>query len=119
MTWKPISLGELESRILRELVDCSVPERRFFSQVRIPPTKWSLPPWGDDGGGFWAVAVHLDRVLWFNDLEDGFEVSRFQVAGEIPEGEYWCNHDERRHALPGLVGGAGQWLGPPEPIGPE
>ena len=116
MTWKPIVLGELESKILRELLDCSVPERQLFARVRIPPTKWKLPNWGDEGGGFWAVAVYLDRVLWFNDIEDGFNVSTFELPGEIPAGEYACNQDELRHAVPKLVSGRGQRLGPPQPI---
>ena len=65
------------------------------------------------------MAVHLDRVLWFNDVEDGVDVSRFQVAGEIPEAEYECNQDELRWTLPRLVIDASQRLGPPESIVPE
>jgi hypothetical protein len=33
------------------------------------------------------VAVHLDRVLWYGDIECGFHVSRFDVPGEIPPDE--------------------------------
>jgi hypothetical protein len=30
--------------------------------------------------------------VWFNDIEDGFNRSRFTTYGTIDE--YWCNHDE-------------------------
>jgi hypothetical protein len=116
MTWRPIGLTDLESMILRDLADCSDGERELFERVRIPPAKWRLTPWGDDGGGFWAVAIHQDRVLWYNDIEEGFNVSRFEVPGEIPCNEYWCNQDPLRCALPRLQGEAGTLLAPPEPV---
>ncbi len=28
-------------------------------------------------------------VLWYNDIEDGFNVSRFTTWGAIPDDEYW------------------------------
>ena len=116
MTWQPISLGDLESMLLGDLAECSEDQREFFARARIPPGKWRLTPWGDDGGGFWAVAVHEDRVLWYNDIEDGFNVSRFKVPGEIPRDEYWCNQDVLKWALPRLQGDPGTVLGPPEPL---
>lgn len=91
----------------RDLADCSAEQQEFFRRTSVSPGKWDLPPWGDPGGGFWVVAVHLDRVLWYNDIEDGFNVSRFDVEGEIPADEHWCNQDPLRRALPGLHGGLG------------
>src|SRR5512140_536940 len=111
MDWKPISLSELESMVFGDLEDCSDQQRDFFTRVRITPHKWHLSPWGDEGGGFWAVAVYETRVLWFNDIEDGFNVSTFEVRGEIPEGEYGCNEDPLRVALLLLEGKTGQRRG--------
>jgi hypothetical protein len=116
MSWEPISLSELQSMLSRELDDCSDGQREFFARVRITPTKWRLSPWGDEGGGFWAVAVHGRRVLWFNDIEDGFNVSNFEVSGEIPGYEYWCNQDPLCWALPHLEDQTGARLGPPKPL---
>jgi hypothetical protein len=113
MTWHPISLSDLVSRISRELLDCSAEQREHFSRSRISPAKWHLPPWGDEGGGFWAVAVQQDRVLWYNDIEQGFNVSTFVVPGQIPRNQYWCNDDPLRWALPRLQGGHGADAGPP------
>ena len=116
MTWHPISLADLQTMLCRDLAECSVNQQEFFRRAGIAPTKWRLTPWGDEGGGFWAVAVHRDRVLWYNDIENGFNVSRFDVQGQIPRDEYWCNQDSLRWALPGLQDEPGTLLGPPERV---
>jgi hypothetical protein len=117
MTWQPTSLVDLQATLVRDLAECSLEQREFFRRASIAPAKWRLAPWGDQGGGFWAVAVHLDRVLWYNDIEDGFNVSRFTVQGEIPRDEYWCNQDPLRWALPRLQEEPRARFGPPEQIG--
>ena len=71
----------------KALSECSTQQREFFRRASIGPARWRLPPRGDHGGGFRAVAVHLDRVLWYGDIECGFHVSRFDVPGEIPPDE--------------------------------
>lgn len=62
--------------------------------------------------------MHENRVLWFNDIEEGFNVSRFEEAGLIPDDEYWCNQDELHRALRNLRDGGGVRLGSPKPIEP-
>ena len=119
MTWHPISLTDLQSMLSHDLADCSEEQREFFARASIVPARWRLSPWGDEGGGFWAVAVHEDRVLWYNDIEDGLNVSKFEVTGEIPRDEYWCNQDPLVWALPRLQGEPGTRLGPPEPVADE
>jgi hypothetical protein len=59
------------------------------------------------GGGFWVVAVYRDRVLWYNDVEEGFNVSQYQLSGVIPASEYWCNQDPLCWAIPKLLGDPG------------
>ena len=104
MVWKPLSRDELKSTIARELAECSEEQRAYFKRVAFEPTKWSQSPYGDEGGGFWAVAADDNRVLWYNDIEDGFNVSTYTDWGTIPANEYWCNQDELKFALPALMG---------------
>jgi hypothetical protein len=99
MNWAPISLDELETLLARDLLECPSELIDFFETVRILPAKWSQKPYGVEGGGFWVVATKQDIVLWYNDIEDGFNVSRFVTPGQIPDNEYWCNHDSLRVAL--------------------
>jgi hypothetical protein len=44
------------------------------------------------GGGFWVVAIVGQTVIWYNDIEEGFNRSRYSAYGTIDD--YWCNHDE-------------------------
>jgi hypothetical protein len=117
MNWRPIAEAELRDLLVRELAECTDAQREFFGRVRIDPAKWALSPWGDLGEGFWAVAVHESRVLWFNDIEVGFNVSSFTDHGRIPDDEYWCNPDSLCLTIHLLQGSPGIRLGPPQRVG--
>jgi len=65
---------------------------RFWEAIRVSPHKWKQTPHGDEGGGFWVVALLGGRVVWYNDIEEGFNCSKYITAGEIDE--YWCNQDD-------------------------
>ena len=119
MVWEPIPLAELQQMIQRDLAECSEEQRSFFARVAVLPEKWQQSPYGDEGGGFWAVAVYDGRVLWYNDIEDGFNVSTFVERGKIPATEYWCNPDPLKWALPHLTGEGGWKAGPPQPLGED
>ncbi len=71
--------------------------RAAWARIRIEPAKWRCSPWGDETGGFWAVAVEDDHVLWYNDIEDGFNRSPFSHDGTI--GEYGSGQTELAHFL--------------------
>jgi len=119
MGWRPLTREELQDTIERELADCSDEQRAYFESVAFEPSKWSQAPYGDEGGGFWAIAADDNRVLWYNDIEGGFNVSTFTEIGTIPATEYWCNQDELKFALPALMGGHRWKAGPPEPFDPS
>lgn len=110
--------SELEAILASELTFLSDTQRSFFAAVRIEPERWRLSPWGDQDGGFWVVAVHGSRVLWLNDIEDGFQVSSFTERGRIPDAEYFCNNDGFRRALLRLEGDLGIQLGEPQQLPP-
>jgi hypothetical protein len=116
MDWKPISRAALDELVAKELLASTPEDRALFARAAVTPTKWQLSPWGDLGGGFWVVAVIDDRVLWYNDIEEGFNVSCFTTRGTIPSTEYWCNQDKLRWALPALAGKPQGNMGPPEPL---
>lgn len=116
MEWTPIDREELQRRIERGLEAGGEELRGFFARIARDPVKWQLHPFGDPGGGFWIVAVLGSRVVWFNDIEDGFNVSTFTTAGVIPAEEYRCNQDELHWALRILDQSDGHRLGPPGPL---
>lgn len=114
MTWTPIPLDDLQRLIDEQLSDCSDEERALFAAKSLSPTKWAQHPWGNEGGGFWVVAVFANRVLWYNDIEGGFNVSRFAEPGRIPDDEYWCNQECLSSGLERLAGRDRGGFGPPQ-----
>lgn len=38
---------------------------------------------GEDGGGFWVVGIIGKAVIYYNDIEEGYNLSQFTNYGEI------------------------------------
>lgn len=106
---------DLDRLLEAQLGRCTPEQRTLYSETRIEPARWRQDPWGESHG-FWAVAVSGDRVLWYNEIEEGFNVSSFSVRGEIPQKEYWCNQDALHQAIPRLQGDLGIRVGAPQSI---
>jgi len=98
-------MQELREIIAHELGHCPDELRTYFDSVAFEPTKWQQSPYGDIGGGFWAIASDEGRVLWYNDIEGGFNVSAFSDWGTIPHDQYWCAQDELKGAVAALRDG--------------
>jgi hypothetical protein len=101
MDWTPISEQELVALVNAAVALMDRPALALWNLIHIPPAKWQLSPWGDDGNGFWVVGVLGARVVWYNDIEDGFNVSRYEKYGVIAD--YWCNQDDLQHRVNALV----------------
>jgi hypothetical protein len=90
--WAPIRLPDLRRRVAQGEARMSEADRRLWNAMRIEPQKWRQHPYGDAGGGFWVVALIGRTVLWYNDIDDGFNRSCFTDYGTIDD--YWRNTDE-------------------------
>ena len=95
--WQPISEAALRKRIAQGVARMSAPCRRLWEAIRIEPEKWTLPPYGDAGGGFWVVAIIGRSVIWYNDIDEGFNRSGYSGYGRIDD--YWRNDDELEVAV--------------------
>ena len=90
--WEPITQDELQVLIRNGEANMESQVEAFWNRIKIKPQKWQLPPEGDEGGGFWVVAVVGAECIYYNDIEDGFNSSPFDHFGRIRE--YWCNQTE-------------------------
>lgn len=90
--WEPISESALLDRIEQGRSRMPEAHRRLWDAIRIPPEHWQQHPYGDAGGGFWAVGLIGRIVVWYNDIEDGFNRSVYSTYGAIDD--YWRNDDE-------------------------
>lgn len=97
MEWEPITESALWDLILAAEARMEPPESKLWECVRVPPQKWKEHSYGDLGEGFWVVGIIGNTVIWYNDIEDGFNQSSYMDFGTI--GEYWCNQDELEHTL--------------------
>jgi hypothetical protein len=117
MKWKAISEEEVWDKVIAAKERMSLPLQRFWDSVFIEPEKWKQRPFGDHGNGFWAVAVIGRTVVWYNDIEDGFNRSRYSSYGEIED--YWCNQDDLELTVQYLFNAietgydSGPYAGPP------
>ena len=120
MDWQPISEVELWNKINLAWERMTIPQRKLWECIRIAPEKWQQHPYGEEAGGFWVVGIFGRTVVWYNDIEEGFNRSRYMVYGEIDE--YWCNQDELEWTVQWLLNSIetgkdeGPYAGPPEPI---
>jgi len=90
--WSPISLIELYDEIQKTETDLNGDLWNFWKLIKVEPAKWKEPNFGDEGGGFWIVAICGTKVIWYNDIEDGFNISDYETYGII--NGYYCNQEE-------------------------
>lgn len=92
MDWEPISEASLWDIINAAEIRMSPAQARLWAAVRVSPHKWREKSYGKPGNGFWIVAIIGTAVIWYNDIEGGFNRSRYTSFGTMDE--YCCNQDE-------------------------
>ncbi len=92
MSIPSLSEAELTAMITAAEAELNPKELRLSELIKISPARWSGGDYGRETGGFWAVGVFGHQVLWYNEIEEGFNLSRFTIYGKIDD--LWCNQDE-------------------------
>jgi hypothetical protein len=95
-TWQPISAEELDALIAAQLADCSPEQRQLFGRWKVVPHLANIDRFGATETVF-VVAKAGDLALYYEDVEEGFNISPLLPDGSIasPGYEQW----ELRHAL--------------------
>ena len=96
-TWQPISAEALDSLITAQLADCSREQRQFFESNKVAPYLVKIDRLGVTESVF-VVAKAGALVLYYEDVEEGFNISSLLADGAIasPGYEQWA----LRHVLP-------------------
>jgi hypothetical protein len=92
MTWTPITIEEIYDMILATERDLNGELLNFWELIKIYPEKWNEETYGKEGNGFWVVGLIGRRVIYFNDIEEGFNISDYKTYGTIDN--YFCNQDK-------------------------
>ena len=95
--WTPIELDELNSLIKEGSSKMSDIQKQIWELISIEPEKWSEEEFGKEGGGFWVVAIAGKKVIWYNDIEEGFNVSSYIDYGQLDA--YGAEQDELQWAM--------------------
>jgi hypothetical protein len=81
--WTPLSIGDMKNLILKEAIEFHDEQSNFWDFIKIEPEKWKEKEYGTEGGGFWVVAIFGRQIIWYNDIEEGFNISFYKYYGEI------------------------------------
>ena len=86
--WSPITKEELENLMS---IDLNHNQLFLWNAIKINPEKWIENEKGKEGNGFWVVAILGKEVIWYNDIEEGFNISPYSEYGLI--NDYGCEQD--------------------------
>ncbi|MGX1785226.1 hypothetical protein ACWIGM_00730 [Bosea sp. NPDC055332] len=100
MDWSPATEQFIRDQIKLETAKMSAAQLRIWELVATAPEKWAITR-GDDAGDYWIVAIFGSSVVWYNDIEEGFDVSSYSVFGEIDE--YFASQFELRHIMGQII----------------
>lgn len=95
--WKPITEKELYTKIRNSEYKLDGKLLNFWNLINISPEKWNESDFGNEGNGFWVVAICGRKIIWYNDIEEGFNISNYTKYGNI--NEYYSNQDELNIAI--------------------
>ena len=89
-SWLPVTAEELEALLAVQLVNCTPEQQRFFDRCKATPYLAPIQRFGNTEAVF-VVAESGDRVLYYEDVEDGFNISPLARDGSIavPGWEQW------------------------------
>jgi hypothetical protein len=95
-SWRPTTREQLQRLVAEQLNSCTDAQRQFFEKHRVEPYSVSIRRLGKTEKVF-VVAQFGDLLLYYEDIEDGFELDRLDASGVIPK--QGCNQFELRHVL--------------------
>jgi hypothetical protein len=112
--WQPATREEVQAILDEDLRDCSPEVRATFDTHRVPLRQAPIVRYGNEEHVY-IVAQRDDEVLYWEDVDEGFNFSRLDEDGRIVE--HWCNQDSLSTAMQHWMGHPQQErCGPAEPI---
>jgi hypothetical protein len=91
MQWKPTTLDEVRAIVKDDLEKCDPDQIASFRQVSVEPHFAPIRRYGKLEKVV-IVARKLNDVMYWEDVEEGFNISPLGPNGLILE--HWCNQDD-------------------------
>jgi hypothetical protein len=94
--WQPITIPELEAIVAAQLAACTPEQQAAFAAYRVP--FYSIPLSRLEAIESALVVAELPTgLLYFEDVEEGFEIGTPGPGGVLPD--QGCNQLELAHVL--------------------
>jgi len=94
--WQPATVREVKDIVERDLRTCDAEQAATFKKYAVEPYLAPIIRYGKPESVV-VVARKEDEVIYWEDVEDGFNVSPVDSNGRILE--HWCNQDELAFAV--------------------
>jgi hypothetical protein len=91
-TWQPISFDELYDLIIHTESQLMGELENLWKLIRILPEKWQHKTYCTESSGFWVVAIFGREVIWYNDIEGGFDIGEYNQYGYLLHYSSGQNH---------------------------
>ena len=99
-TWQPATREEVERLLSEELKGLHPVHLARFKAMSVTPRR--VPVESDPGEYVYVVAEYQGKVLYYSDVEDGWEIEVLNDSGGIAE--RGCNQFKLSHVLHQLFG---------------
>jgi hypothetical protein len=100
MQWKPATIEEASNILKADLERCDAEQIATFRQHSVEPYLAPIVRYGKLENVV-IVAQKSHEVIYWEDVEEGFNISPIGPDGRILE--YWCNQDDVGVALNRLI----------------
>ena len=102
MEWKPASIEEVKNIVETDLANCDGEQLTIFRRYAVDAHLAPILRCGRMESVV-IVARNRNEVIYWEDVEEGFNVAPIAEDGRILE--HWCNQDELKHALNAWIDG--------------
>lgn len=96
MEWKPATIDEVKDILKADLKKCNPQQIAIFRQYSVEPYLAPIVRYGK-AENVVVVAQKSDEVIYWEDVEEGFNISPAGPRGRVLE--HWCNQDDLGVAL--------------------
>ena len=94
-TWQPATLKEVQRLLAEGVAELHPVHRQRFEAIRIAPRQVSVAD--SPGELIYVVAEHEGKLLYYSDIEDGWELETPNSSGGIDA--RGCNQFELTHIM--------------------
>jgi hypothetical protein len=95
-SWTPATAEAVRAIVQRDLADCDAVQTAVFNRYSVDPHPEPIVRYGQIETVI-VVAQKGNEVLYWEDIEEGFNTSPVDDQGRIAE--HWCNQDTLGVAL--------------------